>query len=245
MLCGTPTNRNPERIVSLVPSITEWLWALELENRVVGITRFCVRPPEWRRSKASIGGTKDVRIADVLRLKPDLVLANREENTLEAVRELTHFSAVYLSEIHDLPSAVADLLAIGSLCGQAHLAEQKCSEIEENWRSRTRETQRLRCVYLIWKNPWMAAGSGTFIDANLKSLGLINVVQDERYPTLSIDQIARLNPDRILLSSEPYPFGSKEEIELSKIFQGVCIQRVDGERFSWYGARMLDSGPWF
>ena len=73
----------------------------------------------------------------------------------------------------------------------------------------------------------------------------MNLVKEERYPTLSIDQIARLNPDRILLSSEPYPFGQKEEIELSEIFPGVRIQRVDGERFSWYGARMLDSGPWF
>jgi ABC-type hemin transport system substrate-binding protein len=245
MLCGTPLDGPPERILSLVPSITEWLWALGLEDEVVGLTRFCVRPPHWKRLKTIVGGTKDVRIDAVRDLKPDLVLANREENTLEVVREISNFSAVYLSDVSDLGSAIRDLKAVGALCGKASQAEQLCAQIEGLWNSRPPETEALRSLYLIWKNPWMAAGAGTFIDANLRSLGLMNLVKEERYPTLSIDQIARLNPDRILLSSEPYPFGQKEEIELSEIFPGVRIQRVDGERFSWYGARMLDSGPWF
>jgi len=234
----------PQRIICLVPSLTEWLWHLGLEDRVVGITRFCVHPPHWQNTKSRVGGTKDVRIERVAALNPDWIIAHQEENTEAGVRTLAKSTPVWVSTICDLSSALEEMAEIGQICGSDDYATRFTREWETAWRHRKRETERLRTLYLIWKNPWMAAGTGTFIDANLRSIGLENALDRARYPVLTEGDIARLNPERILLSSEPYPFSEADQWALQRAFPDTLVQRVNGESFSWYGARMQHFEPW-
>ncbi|MBI1316695.1 ABC transporter substrate-binding protein [bacterium] len=235
----------PQRIVCLVPSLTEWLWHLGLENRVVGITRFCVHPAHWQKTKTRVGGTKDVRIERVAALNPDWIIAHREENTAETARALALSTPVWISTICDLPSALEELAEIGQVCGLKEAATESVRSIETAWFGRKRETKRPRTLYLIWKNPWIAAGTGTFIDASLRSIGLVNALDQPRYPTLTEEDIAILNPERILLSSEPFPFSEADRAAVELAFPNTLVQRVNGESFSWYGARMLHFEPWW
>ncbi len=97
---------HPQRIISLVPSQTELLFDLGLEEQVAGITKFCVHPEKWFRSKTRIGGTKNIKSALIHQLQPDLIIANKEENVKEQVEELAAHYPVWVSDIHDLQSAL-------------------------------------------------------------------------------------------------------------------------------------------
>ena len=100
-------------------------------------------------------------------------------------------------------------------------------------------------VYCIWKNPWMWAGSDTFISKMLNYAGFENIISDERYPELEMKEIIKENPDYIFLSSEPYPFKEKHIEELNTEFPNSRFKIVDGEMFSWYGSRMLQAPEYF
>jgi ABC-type Fe3+-hydroxamate transport system substrate-binding protein len=236
------------RVVSLVPSLTEL--AHELGAEVVGCTRYCVRPPGLRERAVRIGGTKDVKSREILALKPDLVLANREENEAGPVTALMEQVPVYVSEVSGLADQERLLHNMGLLLGQgrkaAALWQQQQGQFEA-WRDHPlrRALERSdapgrRSLYLIWRKPWMGAGADTFIHAMMEQAGLGNALAGQsRYPALDEDALRNLQPDLILLSSEPYPFRERHRAELQALCPQAHILLVDGEVFSWYGYRPL------
>ena len=232
-------NYPPRRIVSLVPSQTELLYDLGLRDEVVGITKFCVHPTEWFRSKKRVGGTKTVHIDIVKGLQPDLVLANKEENVKEQVEELSSFCPTWTSNIQTIEEGLQMIQQVGALVGREAKAEALINDIRSGFDALAQATAPRRVAYFIWRAPWMCAGGDTFISDMITRMGWINVLADkDRYPEIQLEELKDLNIDTILLSSEPYPFKDKHIAEISAVLPNADIRLVDGEMFSWYGSRM-------
>ncbi|WP_412069715.1 helical backbone metal receptor [Rubrivirga sp. IMCC43871] len=231
----------PRRIVSLVPSQTELLAALGLDAEVVGLTRFCVHPAGWKARKTIVGGTKETEPARVLALDPDLVIANREENDREPIEALAAAVPVHVTDVATVGGALAMIREVGALVGRGPEAEALAAEIGRRFDALPTFAP-LRALYLIWRDPWMTVGDDTFISDVMARAGLINVVGDRaRYPTLAAGEIAALAPDVVLLSSEPFPFAETHMAEVEALAPDAQVALVDGEAFSWYGSRLLDT----
>jgi ABC-type Fe3+-hydroxamate transport system substrate-binding protein len=229
--------RVPRRIVSLVPSQTELLYDLGLDEEVVGITKFCVHPESWFRTKTRIGGTKKVEVGRLNALGPDLVIANKEENTQEDVEAIRAFCPVWTSDVGTVDDALSMIRDISFLCGLEVEGGRLENEIRQSLVSIT--ALNLKAAYLIWKDPYMTAGGDTFIHHMMEAAGIENVFKEKsRYPEVSIEDIRESRADLVLLSSEPYPFKIRDIAELSKLLPKQKLVIVDGEMFSWYGSRM-------
>jgi len=236
----------PQRIVSLVPSQTELLHSLGLNEQVVGITKFCIHPDEWCRSKVRIGGTKNIDIERVRSLMPDLIIANKEENVKEQVEILKKDYPVFTTDVKNLTDALAMIGDIGTITFRSEESNEICSQITNAFSTIPYHLSKKRVLYLIWKKPYMAAGGDTFISDMLKKAGFINVLLDQnRYPSITSDQIRELNPEIMLLSSEPYPFTHKHMNELKSEFPFSEIILADGTFFSWYGSRLQFAPAYF
>ena len=235
----------PQRIISVVPSQTELLYDLGLRDEVIGITKFCIHPNEWFRSKTRVGGTKNLHIDRIHALQPDLILANKEENTKAQIEELQHHYPVYVSDINDIPSALRMISDIGALVHKKNQAEEIISAIEHERKQTPIRENPLSTIYLIWQDPYMAAGNDTFINDMLREAGFKNCMLQARYPILSAIELQNMNPALILLSSEPFPFKQKHIDALSRLCPNAQIRLVDGELFSWYGSRMSQSFKYF
>jgi ABC-type Fe3+-hydroxamate transport system substrate-binding protein len=236
----------PSRIVSLVPSQTELLFDLGLENQIIGVTTFCAHPQEARANKAIVGGTKKFDIQKIINLKPHLVVGNKEENSQELISSLKEQVPVWISDIRSLSDAISMILSLGALTDRVEKAERITSQITENFSRCPLLQSSASALYLIWRKPWMAAGNDTFIHAMLNTIGFTNCLADQpRYPVLSNEMLAGLRPDYIFLSSEPFPFREKHVSELLKISPSSTVWLVDGEMFSWYGSRLIKSVEYF
>lgn len=237
----------PKRIVSLVPSQTELLFDLGLDEEVIGITKFCVHPKEKFKSVAKVGGTKDFKLDRIRALQPDLIIGNKEENEESKIRELQKEFPVWMSDITTLKDALDMISSVGKLVGKAEKAAAIAAEINGQFETlRNNQPGKGRKVlYLIWQKPYMAAGKATFINEMLSTCGFENAISEERYPEISSETLKALKPDHVFLSSEPYPFRQKHLEELAAIFPTANIRLVDGELFSWYGSRLLQSAAYF
>ncbi|MFM9908437.1 MAG: ABC transporter substrate-binding protein [Chitinophagaceae bacterium] len=286
-------SKKPQRIISLVPSQTELLFDLGLSNEVVGITKFCIHPAEWFRTKSRIGGTKNIHLEKIDELKPDLIIANKEENTKEQIEILAKQYSVWVSDVNTLEDAMVMICEIGCITSASDKAEKIMKGIEKGFTelkyeiskkqdTRTKDqvpinenkkntnkktptiineqltpcsrlptpTSRLAApistCYLIWKDPYMIAGGDTFISNMLQYCGLTNAFGHlTRYPEITIPQLQTINPQLILLSSEPYPFKQKHIDDLQQQLPHSKIILVDGEFFSWYGSRLLKAPDYF
>ncbi len=233
-------NSHPKRIVSVVPSQTELLFDLGLDDAVVGITKFCVHPHSWFQQKPKIGGTKKLNIPAIKALQPDIVIANKEENTLEDIRALQAFVPVWLSDIVTINDAYTMILEVSKLTDTYSKGQEIVAALEQDFDSISGMLAHKRIAYFIWKNPWMVAANQTFIHAILQHLGAINVFENlNRYPEVSEEQIQAASPEVVLLSSEPFPFKAQHAEELQNFLPSAKIVLVDGEVFSWYGSRLL------
>jgi ABC-type Fe3+-hydroxamate transport system substrate-binding protein len=232
--------RRPQRVISLVPSQTELLLDLGLGERLVGRTRYCVHPREKVSAVAQVGGTKQVDEELIESLKPDLFIAEKEENPKELVQALSKLAPVYVTDVVSIESAIAMCKDVGAIVGQTVEADSLALSIETAMDDVKGIARRLeRVLYLIWRKPWMAAGQGSFIHSCLEWVGFENACKGTRYPALDAEKLASLAPDRVFLSSEPYPFKNTHAEEIQEILPNARIQKVDGQRFSWYGSRML------
>lgn len=241
-----PEGKVAKRIVSLVPSITETLFDLGLEDEVVGITKFCVHPESWFRHKTRIGGTKNVNVEKVMALQPDLVIANKEENVAEQVKALATTVPVWVTDIKNLDDSLQMIRDLGVLTGKMDRAFLLADEIGNRFAILPKLAKSLTATYLIWREPWMVAGAGTFIHDMLTQLGLHNIFSHlARYPQVDFTFTGQPHPDIVLLSSEPYPFGEKHVADLQKILPDSLLQLADGEMFSWYGSRLLQATEYF
>ncbi|HEY6900674.1 MAG TPA: helical backbone metal receptor [Puia sp.] len=234
------------RIVSLVPSQTELLYTLGLEHEVVGITKFCIHPTPWFRTKTRVGGTKNVHTEIIDTLKPDLILANKEENDKQQVEDLATRYPVWVSDVKTLSDALEMIRSVGALTCRAQAAEDLAIEIQQRFAAIEPANGPLTAAYLIWRNPYMAAGGDTFIHDMLKYCGYTNFFASEtRYPTTTLEALAGSGCETLLLSSEPYPFAQKHIPEIRQQLPNVHIQLVDGQLFSWYGSRLLEAPAYF
>lgn len=239
-------DQTPTRIISTVPSITELLFDLELEKRIVGITKFCIHPDHGRKTKTIIGGTKNLNLQTIHNLKPDLIIANKEENTELDILELSQHYPVWISDIQSLEHANDLISKLGSILNCSKKAQEIIEQINEAksifQEIKNQHSFKKSVCYLIWKDPYMTVGSDTFINSMLHEAGLKNVFEDkQRYPSLTIHDILEKKPDWILLSSEPYPF---KEVHM-KEFTNFRTIMVDGEAFSWYGSHIVKSFQYF
>ena len=234
----------PKRIVSLVPSQTEFLFDIGLEKEVVGITKFCIYPSHWLKTKTIIGGTKNVDVEKVRSLKPDLIIGNKEENTKENIEELREIAPVWMSDIFNLEDALEMMSSIGEIVGKQEETQELVNNIKGQFDSFKPKNLKLSVLYLIWRKPYIGVSNDTFIDDMLKRCGFKNILADQtRYPILG--NLSELNPDVLFLSSEPYPFKEKHIQELHEIYPNTKIKLVDGEMFSWYGSRLSKSVDYF
>ena len=234
-----------ERIVSLVPSQTELLVDLGLREKLVGITRFCVHPKEVYKNVTCVGGTKDASFDRIAALMPDIVIANKEENSKELIEELQDYFSVWVSDVRDFDTAREMISKLGEIFLCDKTADDIINRIHTSWKG-IEGVLNCTAAYLIWNSPMMLAGSGTFIDSIIEKIGLSNVTKafDSRYPEMNIENLQLINPNLILLSSEPFPFKEKHLKEYKETFPNAKILLVDGEMFSWYGSRLIKAGKY-
>lgn len=232
-------NSTPQRIVSLVPSQTELLYDLGLEDEVLGITKFCVHPGSWFHHKKRVGGTKTVKTDLVSSLQPDLIIAGKEETIKEQVEALREIAPVWISDVTDLEKALNMIECIGLITGKQEKAFNIITTIQTGFNRLLPANRKHRTAYLIWKDPYMTVGGDTFIHDMLNRSGFENVFAlQKRYPETTAAMLKAAGTELVLLSSEPYPFQQKHLAALQKELPGTAIVLVDGEMFSWYGSRM-------
>lgn len=234
------------KIISLVPSLTETLLYLGLEEQVIGRTKFCIHPQGKVDSIPRFGGTKNPNIEDIVAACPDLIIANKEENNKEDVERLIQEGIdVLVTDINNYDTALEALLQIGVATEKLPEAQELKTAIDREFDAIQPLDHRLNTAYFIWKNPYMTVGQGTFIHDMLDRCGFKNVFESEsRYPTTDLERLKELDTEVVLLSSEPYPFKDKD---CKEIFSQTKIPAiiVDGEYFSWYGSRMIDAPKYF
>jgi ABC-type Fe3+-hydroxamate transport system substrate-binding protein len=239
----------PSRIVSVVPSQTELLFDLGLYDEIVGITKFCVHPQEMVKSKIKVGGTKNLNLEKIRSLKPDLIIANKEENRQSEIEDLMKDFPVWISDIKTLEDALHMIQSVGEITGkqaEAMNISKAISNKFSNFKLQISKRKPLTAAYLIWHKPMMTVGSDTFINSMMEHCGFKNVFRDRnRYPEITEGQLRNASPQIILLSSEPFPFRQKHV----EHYQGICpdarILLVDGEMFSWYGSRLQYAPAYF
>lgn len=232
------------RIVCLVPSITELLSDLGLDDRIAGITKFCIHPEHLFRNKTNVGGTKNVNHEKVKALQPDLIIANKEENTKKDIELLEKEFPVWISDISNFEDALSMIHEIGQLTDTSIKADLLIDNIRMAFQGLLPFNNK-SVLYLIWNNPYMAAGKNTYIDNMLSLCDLHNCICNERYPEVDGSLIKELNPELVFLSSEPFPFKEKHIHELQQLLPKSNVILVDGEYFSWYGSKMLRAPQYF
>jgi len=243
----------PQRIISLVPSQTELLVDLGLEDYIVGITKFCIHPKHLLSDKTIVGGTKKVNYKKIISLQPDLIIGNKEENTEEMINELDEIAPVYISNIITLEDSLQFISDLGHLCNRKKESKQLIQKINtgiKDFAEFVKNKPVRKVAYFIWNKPWMVVGSNNYINEILKLNKLENIFGNapNRYPDVYVeyfyDLSPELKPELILLPSEPYPF-KKEDIKVLKQHVDCTIKLVDGGMFSWYGSRILKAFEYF
>ncbi|RMF60577.1 MAG: cobalamin-binding protein [Calditrichaeota bacterium] len=226
----------PRRIISLVPSQTELLFELGLDEEVVGITRYCIHPRDKCRKKTVVGGTKKFNFEVIEELQPDLIIGNKEENYPEGIKILQEKYPVWMSDVVNLQSALEMIAKVGELVQRIAEAQELAVMIKRKF-SQLKFIPKIPVAYLIWKNPYMAVGGETFINNMLTHAGFINIFQSTpRYPQIELQDLKTARV--ILLSSEPYPFQDEDVKGITQMYPDKLVLQVDGTMFSWYGSRL-------
>ena len=241
----------PVRIVSLVPSLTELLFDLGLEDRIIGITKFCVHPYHLKSTKEKIGGTKKVHTEKIRLLQPDIIIANKEENTPEIVEAMQGIAPVYVTDINSIADTLHMIAEFGKIFGVRTSARQWIDKINfglQDFERYIKDKPLERSAYFIWKDPYMVAGNGTFINEMLKLNHFTNIYESRegRYPEVIVQKMRiQGDPEILFLSSEPYPFKDEDAFELGRHTHHAKTIFVDGEMFSWYGSRIVKAFAYF
>ena len=233
-------DKKPVRIVSIVPSQSEFLWDIGLRDQLVGITKFCIHPDEMYRNIERVGGTKKLDIDKIRALKPDLIIGNKEENERADIELLQKEFNVWMSDIYNFQDSFEMMNTLGVILGKEQEAKELVAKIKKSLVQIKDTFSNQKVAYFIWKSPYMLAASNTFIDFVLNYLGLTNAVSHlRRYPELDEIALRELKIDYCFLSSEPFPFKESHIKDLQTILPNTKIVIVDGEVFSWYGSRLL------
>lgn len=240
-------NYPPQRIISLVPSITELLFDLGLNKEVVGITKYCVHPKEQIKNKTVVGGVQKLDFATINLLNPDLIIANKEENDKDEIIQLSKNHNVWISDVKQFDEALNLIKNLGELTNKIEKAKEINKKIIDKFYNFKIPQKNIKIAYLIWKNPYITINQNTFINDMIEMCGLENIFADktEHYPRISLNDIKKAKPDFVLLSSEPYSFNANDAKEIKDKLPFSKIKFVDGEMFSWYGSHILKSYDYF
>lgn len=239
------------RIVSLVPSITELLFALDLERQIVGRTGFCIHPRERVRAVPKVGGTKSIKLDAVRALKPTHVIVNVDENEKTTIDTLATF-VPHIVVTH--PLTPQDNLRLYALIGAIFSREREAERLADALNTRLDALARTawperQVLYVIWREPWMTIARDTYISAMLR---LVNwrtwpaatggVAGAARYPSFDFEAPWLANVERVLLATEPYRFNAahRDALAADARLAGKTVQLIDGEMVSWYGSRALE-----
>lgn len=239
------------RLVSLIPSITETLFLLGAGDRVVGVTKWCEEPREGVATKVKVGGEKDPDLQKILGLGPDLVIANIEENLKRDVAALRAAGVpVYVCYPRTVKEGIDLVRTLGALTETGATADGIAAELDaalEGTLAATAGKAAVRVFCPIWRRPYMTINADTYIHDMLRVSGGANVFADrpERYPTISLDDVAAARPEVILLPDEPYRFLPRHVPELEALDIPAArtgrIHLVDGKVMCWYGPRIAAS----
>jgi ABC-type Fe3+-hydroxamate transport system substrate-binding protein len=244
--------RPARRIVSLIPSTTETLCALGLADALVGITAYCREPAALLAGKTRIGGEKDPDLDKIRSLEPDLVVANVEENRPEDVARLRAWGIpVWVAYPRTVAEAIQMIRDLGRLTGTEERAEAiaaECDALRAEAEARLAGRRPVPCFYAIWRQPWMTVGPDTYIHDMLRLAGGANVFADrpERYPTVTLDEVAARRPEVILLPDEPFRFRARHREDFAPYPEVPAVRAgrillVDGKPFSWHGPRIAEA----
>jgi len=242
----------PEKVISLIPSITETLFTFGLEKEIIGVTTFCHLSPELIESKVNIGGPKHLDIEKIIDLKPDIVIANVEENEKEDIEILIDNN---VNTFITFPKTVDDALSMMKKLAQLTKTEEKANgiinKISDEYKKlieKKKEEKPFKVLYLIWKNPYMSVNKDTFINDILEVVRGENIFKnsEKRYFNVHMDEIIEKDPEVIILPSEPYKFSDEDTLEIKSYGEISAVKNdriylMDGEIFSWYGSHLLES----
>ncbi len=240
-------SRPPKRIISLVPSLTELLFHLKLDDEIFGVTNYCIHPSSKYSQKTKIGDPRDINMALIKAMEPDLILASKEENPREDIEFMMGEFKVFVSDIRTFEGAMCLIYEVGKIVDRKKDAKRLIKKLQVAYKPFPLLDKEIPIAYLIWNNPFMTINNNTFLHSMLEKVGFRNVFADEeeRYPTVTHEQILKMKPRYIFLSTEPYPFTESIMQELQPIFEGAQLKIVDGEMFAWYGYRMLRAAGYF
>ena len=255
--------RADARIVSLVPSVTELLFALGIGDRLVGRTGFCIHPKDSVKTVPKVGGTKSVDIERIRELAPTHVIVNIDENEKPTVDRLANFvpNVIVTHPLGPLDNLPLYRL-LGGIFGRENRAGELCEAFQKayvNAVGACADLPRERVLYLIWKSPWMTVSRDTYVSRTLAAVGwdTLEIESKDRYPKIELTPALVSRVDRVFLSSEPYAFRERHLDEIRQTFAAgmndfvptpledaespVPISLIDGEMTSWYGSRAIDS----
>lgn len=239
----------PRRIVSLVPSLTEALFACDLREEIVGVTRYCVAPADLIAGVPKVGGTKTPDLAAIIRLRPDLVVASAEENVREHIESLIEQGlTVYVSLPATVRRALRELHDLAELTGRVDVACRWLTPIEERLKERERAASARRPVRYfcpIWRRPYMVAGPHTYMSDLLRLCGGESIFGSgpARYYAVDLAEAMARGPEIVLLPSEPYPFAEQHRAEVLAYADVPAVRAgrvhlVEGQHITWYGPRL-------
>ena len=256
----------PRRVVSLVPSDTYTLEAIGAGAALVGRTDYCIGATAARLP--SVGGTKNVNVEAVLACAPDFVVANQEENSRAVLEQLAQHTKVLVSLPRRFDDGLAHVAQLARIFGTAGDVNVKAliSRGMAIGKSRNDEASASgpAVFFPIWREPWMTCNGDTFGSDMLALAGARNIFadrlrlyplaadlgkvpaqdatgRDERYPRVTLAEVARRAPTVILLPDEPYAFAAAEAAELAAALPGVPQHGVDGKDLFWAGAWAIDA----
>ncbi len=231
----------PQRIISLVPSITETLFDLGLEKKIVGITDYCIHPKEKVKEVTKIGGTKNPNIELITDLKPDLIIADKNENTQSQVEKLMKISPVFVMDVNNYEEALSMILLLGTISDRKQTAEGMVSDIQNSFQDLQSLDHSKTVFFPIWKGPCMTINKDTYIHSMIHKIGLINAFADSdtHYPQVSDQELNDLQPDFVFLPSEPCSYTPEDVVYCKSLFPNAKVIELDGQMFAWYGSRLL------
>ncbi len=236
-----------ERIVSLIPSITETLFELGLGEKIVGITTYCIHPEGKLDNIHRIGGTKNPNIRKIASLSPDIIIADKNENRKEKVEELMKIAPVYVIEVNNFDDALKMISRLAEIFDKAKEANGLIEEINDGFAELHISRRGKKVFFPIWKNPCMSINRDTFIHSMIEKLGYTNLCAGygEHYPVITGEQMEKMNPDYVFLPSEPCSYKPEDVEDCKRIFPAAKVLPVDGQMFAWYGARMKYAARYF
>lgn len=233
-----PRSEGPQRIVSLVPSVTELLVEWGLATRIVGRTRYCIAPKWIRMAIPAVGGTKDPDLDAIEALAPDLVILEKDENPKAVADALTERGLPWLAlEVRTVRDCLPALHQLGLAVGAVDQATARMAALKALLPKRPRKGPRT--LTLIWRDPWVAAGPDTYV-ADLAREGGLTPIGPDRYPRLRDEDLIALDPALILLPTEPYRFNARHAAQLRRLLPKARVEIVDGQAMTWYLSRTED-----